>query len=109
LLAHRFSLHPACAWISSKYPIASIWAAHQSHAAAGPQIRLGQNEDALVYRANWHAQVSISNTSEMAALTQLRAGENMEKAIRSALEIDPGYHTANALLRWLDFNLLGEA
>lgn len=109
LLANRFSVDPACGWLSSKYPIASIWAAHQPHATVGPPITLDQNEHALVYRANWRAQVSISNSSELAALTQLRARENMETAIRSALEIDPEYPTANALLRWLDFNLLGEA
>ncbi|MEP6483703.1 MAG: DNA-binding domain-containing protein [Rudaea sp.] len=109
LLARRFSVHPAFAWVSSEFPIASIWAAHQAHASAELPRSLDPNEHALVYRSNWRAGVSISSAGEIAALKQLRNGENMETAIRCALNIDPDYRAENALSRWLDLCLLGDA
>ncbi len=108
LLAIRFSLQPACAWVSSEYPIASIWLGHQQRAPAGLPNRLDQKEHALVYRSNWQTHVITSSSSEIAALAQLRAGENVETAIRSALNAEPGYDLSKALMRWLDLSLLSE-
>ncbi len=108
LLATRFSLQPACAWVSSMYPIASIWLGHQQRSPSGLPNTSDQKEHALVYRSNWQTHVITSSTSEIAALAQLRAGENMETAIRSALNAEPGYDLARALVRWLDLSLLGE-
>ena len=106
LLAARFELHPACAWIESPFPVASIWLAHQPNAAVGLPDDLGRHELALVVRPGWRVEVLASSAGEVAALQHLQAGANMECAIGVALEIEPQFNFARALVRWLDHAIL---
>jgi hypothetical protein len=102
LLAARFELHPACAWIESPFPVASIWLAHQPNATAALPDDLCRREFALVVRPGWRVEVLASSAGEVAALKHLRAGADMEFAIGVALEIEPQFNFARALVRWLD-------
>jgi hypothetical protein len=106
LLASRFVLHPACAWMQSRYPIASIWRAHQADAAEALPDSLEQPQSALVIRPHWHVEVTQSSAAEIAALAQLRAGGDMDAAIGAALLEDRQFDFGKALLRWLDLGVL---
>jgi len=106
LLAARFELHPACAWMESPFPIAGIWLAHQSNASVALPDDLGRREFALIARPGWRVEVLASSAGEVAALEQLQAGADMECAVGAALGIEPQFNFARALVRWLDHAVL---
>lgn len=106
LLNARFMLHPALAWHSSSYPIATIWRAHQPNPSVALPASLGQREAALVVRPRWHVEVLESSSAEIAALAALRVGASMDDAIGAAFEQDSAFAFARALVRWLDLGVL---
>ncbi len=106
LLAARFALHPACAWLDSGFPVAQIWLAHQPGADVALPESLERGDIALVARPLWRAEVVRSSAGEIAALEKLRDGESLEAAIEAALEEQRGFDFAKALPRWLDLSLL---
>jgi uncharacterized protein len=106
LLAARFALHPACAWVRSSYPIASIWLAHQPEATVALPDSLDQRELALVVRPRWRVEVLPSSPGELAALMRLREGVDVEGAITAGLRAEPGFAFPKALVRWLDCAVL---
>jgi len=106
LLTARFALHPACAWQASQFPIASIWRAHQPQATTVLPTALDRAECALVVRPHWRAEVVESSAAEIAALAQLRAGEDIGSAIGIALALDAHVDFSHMLVRWLDLAIL---
>jgi uncharacterized protein len=108
LLASRFTLHQACTWVTSEFPIASIWLAHQPEATVALPDSLEHSETALVARPRWRAEVVVACKGEIAALNELRSGEPMETAIQAALDVEPAFDFVKALLRWLELALLSE-
>jgi hypothetical protein len=106
LLAARFELHPACACLESPFPVASIWLAHQPNATLALPGDLARREFALVVRPGWRVEVLASSAGEIAALKHLQAGADMECAIGAALEVEPQFNFARALVRWLDHAIL---
>ena len=108
LLTARFALHPACAWLRSSYPIASIWLAHQPQSAVALPDSIDRGEFALVVRPRWRVEVLTSSAGEIAALAQLRAGADLEAAITAGLRAEPGFAFPRTLVRWLDCSVLVE-
>ncbi len=108
LLMSCFALHPACAWLRSPFPIASIWLAHQPQAVIGLPDSLDRGELALVVRPRWRVEVLASSAGELAALGQLREGADIEDAITAGLHADPEFAFPKALVRWLDCAVLVE-
>lgn len=108
LLAARFALNPACAWLRSPFPIASIWLAHQPQATAALPDSLDRGEIALVARPRWRVEVLLSSSGELAALERLREGSDVEGAITAGLRADPDFAFPKALVRWLDYAVLVE-
>lgn len=106
LLAARFALHPACAWLRSPFPIASIWLAHQPQSAVALPDSLDRRELALVVRPRWRVEVLLSGSGELAALERLRAGADVEAAITAGLRADADFAFPKALVRWLDCGVL---
>lgn len=106
LLGTRFALHPACAWTRSRFPVASIWRAHQSDAGCALPDGLDRGEFALVARPRRRVEVLPSSAGEIAALGQLRDGADMGCAIDAALAAEPRFDFARALVRWLDHAIL---
>lgn len=108
LLVARFGLHPACTWRQSRYPIASIWRAHQPDTEVALPETLDRAECALVVRPQWRVEVVESSAGEIAALAQLRAGRAMDDAIGAAFDADAKFDFARTLVRWLDLSVLSE-
>ena len=106
LLAARFVLHPACAWMQSSFPIATIWRAHQPDSHVVLPESLERSEWALIARPDWRAKVVESSAAEIAALAMLRNGGAMDDAIGAALEQDAKFDFARGFVRWLDLELL---
>ncbi len=106
LLASRFALHAACAWLDSPFPVTSLWLAHQPDTALALPTDLERGEFALVARPRWHVEVLASSVGEIAALQHLQAGFDMECAIGVALGVDPRFDFPRALVRWLDQAIL---
>ena len=106
LLACRFGLHPACEWIDSPFAIASVWFAHQPQGADQWPRAVDRPEIALVVRRQWQVEVLRSSAGEIAALTQLRSGADMEAAIAAGLHADAAFDFPKALVRWLDYCVL---
>lgn len=105
LLAARFTLHPACTWIASTVPIASLWLAHQPLASVEFPETLERGEFALVVRPRWQVDVLAASAGELAALDALRAGASMDETIAVALRADGEFDFAKAFVRWLDYNV----
>jgi len=106
LLAARFALHPACAWLRSPFPVASIWLAHQPQAAVALPDSLDRRELALVVRPRWRVEVLLSTRGELAALSCLREGADVETAITAGLRAEAGFAFPKALVRWLEYSVL---
>jgi len=108
LLTARFALHPACAWLRSRFPVASIWIAHQPQTTLGLPDSLDCSELALVVRPRWRVEVLSSSAGEIAALSQLGEGADLEEAITAGLQAEPEFAFPKALVRWLDYSVLVE-
>jgi hypothetical protein len=106
LLASHFLLHPAVVWLSSRFPIASLWLAHQAPPDGMLPDTLQRAETALVVRPRWRARVLRSSSAEVAALASLRRGADMATAIETALASDPDFDGSATLLRWIDHQIL---
>ena len=109
LLASRFEVHPAAAWIESDFPIATIWRAHLPESHVLLPETLDRHECALVARPGWQVVVVESSAAETAALAALRSGGTMDDAIGIALGLDPQFDFARTFVRWLDLDLLAPA
>lgn len=108
LLAASFVLHPACRWIESPFPVASLWRGHQPDRGDEFPPGIGRAEIALVVRPLWSVDVLVSSAGEIAALAALREGRDMEAAIAGGLGADAAFDFPKALVRWLDHAVLVE-
>ena len=106
LLAARFELNPACAWLDSGFPVAQIWLAHQPGTKVALPESLERGDIVLVARPQWRVEVVRSSAGEIAALERLRDGETLQAAIEAAIEEQPGFDFAKTLPHWLDLSLL---
>jgi len=106
LLTSRFALHPACVWVQSPFPIVGIWNAHQPESTLRLPDTLDQPEWALLARPRWSVVVASSSAAEIAALEQLRDGNDMDSAIGAALVHDTRFDFGRAVLRWLELAVL---
>lgn len=106
LLVSRFALHPACAWLESRFPVATLWLAHQFEPSAAMPKTLESAEWALVTRPAWQVEVCVSGAAEIAALAALHSGGDMDHAIGAALSVDRKFDFGKALVRWLDLGVL---
>ena len=105
LLTQRFALQPACVWLTSKFPIATIWQAHQAGSGVALPADLLHAETALVVRPRWQVEVRLSSLAETAVLAELRGGATIGTAIEAGIAADQFFDFARALLRWLDEGL----
>jgi hypothetical protein len=89
----RFILAPGCAVLRSRYPVVTLWQAHQVEAdsaqlfdAAAAALREGKGETALVWRQGWKGRVGALSDAEAAWCRALLAGESVGHALSQAGE-----------------------
>ena len=89
-----FKLHPSCALLRSDYPVAQIWRAHQSDAAAPPSIDWDAVPERLLLWRQSLSQFEIAVKLEECAagahqfLNGLASGEAFMQAASNALAIE---------------------
>ncbi len=98
LLAHdaaeslQLVLRPGTALLPSRWPVVSIWQAHQAHRRDDDQrfsaVRLAfaaqAAESALVYREGWRAQVEVVDSADLAFTQAVLAGALLGPALAAA-------------------------
>jgi hypothetical protein len=85
-------LAPGCTVVRSAWPVASIVGAHldgsPSLAEAGAQLRRGEAQDAIVWRAGLRPRVRLALAGEADGLAVLLAGGSLAAALDAAPELD---------------------
>ncbi len=98
----RWRLHPSCALLSSAYPVAAIWQAHQEGAADLDAIDLGQGGDTLlVHRQGLRVEIFSIAAASHHWLAQLQQGVAMGAATDATLEAHPDFDLPATLRHWI--------
>jgi hypothetical protein len=87
----RLELRPGSALCSSRFPVATLWAAHHSDepdrfAPARRALAAGQGEHAFVWRQGWRAQVLRLDAAEAAFTAAVLNGSSLAQALTAAGE-----------------------
>lgn len=94
----RFSLHPACRFLASAFPVAAIWRSNQPDCAADERIRLiDENEYLLIRRPNFEIEIVIISHAEFVAFDRIAAGRDLETAVDAVNATEPGFDTQRFL------------
>ncbi|HUW76739.1 MAG TPA: DNA-binding domain-containing protein [Gallionella sp.] len=91
--------HPSCHLVRSRYPVVTIWHAHQPGAADDFQIDLDSGASiALVSRRDDVVIVNESSAADAGWLQAIQAGTQLGEATAAALEQHPDFDLQAALL-----------
>ncbi len=98
----RWRLHPSCTLLTSAYPIAAIWHAHQDGAPTDFHIDLNSGGDSLLVVRNV-LQVEIVSIAPAShhCLVQLQQGIQMGAATEATRSAYPDFDLAATLRQWL--------
>jgi hypothetical protein len=113
--ALQCTLHPACALVSSAYPILRIWQMHQPGAQLQNIDPSSGGENVLVHRGRDGSELHLLSPACFAWLEALDGGAPLGKALDSALLIDGDFDLGAALARmfalgvFVDVRLAGSA
>jgi hypothetical protein len=105
-------LHPSCVLLTSAYPVAAIWHAHQGESLDDFHIDLDSGVDVLlVYRNGLRVDITRIASDGQHWLTQLQSGITMGAATDATLSAYPHFDLTTTLRHWIthgvliDFNL----
>ena len=100
-------VHPACHVVTSPYPIAAIWHAHQPGAPCDFHIDLDSGScNALVSRKEDGVMVSEFSDADAAWFQSIQAGTPLGTATDTTLERYPDFDLQSALLNLLQKGVL---
>jgi uncharacterized protein (UPF0276 family) len=105
LEASRFSPHPACSLMASRWSVAQLWLAHQPDGAAFPDD-VGAPACAVVTRPHWQPRVHILPAAAHAALAALAAGHTFGDALDAAFALDEDFNVGDNLKQWIELGVL---
>lgn len=94
-------LIPATALLESRFPVLSIWRAHQDGGDPGLVDPAGAGERVLIHRTAKHCELVALGEGEYDFLSALAAGRSLGAAFDAALARDEGFDVAAALSRAL--------
>jgi hypothetical protein len=98
----RWQLHPACTLLTSSFPVAAIWQAHQDGASGDFNIDLDSGgEHLLVYRNGLSPEIVNLAPASHRWLLQLQQGVAMGAATEATLSEYPEFDVGAALRHWL--------
>lgn len=97
--ALRFSIHPSVRLVASRWPVLTIWQAHQEPGEVA-SVDLGSGaEHVLVWRARGAQQLECLPPAEFRLLEALQDGATLGDAFDAALAADARFDIAAALRR----------
>jgi len=98
----RPRLAPACALLSSPWPLGRIWAVHQDDYRGAFDVDLRAGPDRiLVHRPRWRASVSSLGAGDFHLLEAVARGAQLGTALEAALAAEPAFDPPAALMRWI--------
>ena len=81
--------------VASAWPVASLVLAHRQGtpdlATVGARLRLGERENALVWRPQWRPGLRACSDAEATLLQALLRGANLPDALEAASATDPAF------------------
>lgn len=104
----RFELDPALRLVESRYPIVSIWEAHQDGHEPGRLDLASGGERAAVRRRGAGVALYRLPAPEFACLAALRGARTLGYATGEALAADPAFDLQAALLRWVRLGFIAD-
>lgn len=103
----RFRLHPACALLASRWPIARIWEMHQSGGTGPFDVDMdGGTERALVYRGAFLVRVRSLDWGEYVFLSALARRRTLAGALDAALAVEAAFCLQEILIRLLGDSII---
>lgn len=105
----RIVLHPACRLTRSRWPVLSIWQAHQpgaDTAAALAAIDMNRGENAVLVRQADHISAHSLGDAEAILLACLQAGRPLGAALDQAFAADAQFNAATTMQRVATLGLL---
>lgn len=103
----RVRLHPACAVLSSSWPLARIWSVHQRDHAGDRTVPF---DDAthwcLVYRPQWRVQVGELGAGEHAFLEAAIESATLHRCVDVAVFADASFDLGPALAAWIEARVI---
>ncbi len=98
----RWRLHPSCTLLTSAYPIAAIWQAHQDGEPTDFHIDLDSGGDSfLVVRNGLRVKIVSIAPASHHCLVQLQQDITMGAATEATLSAYPDFDLAATLRQWL--------
>lgn len=105
--ALRPRLHPACALLVSRWPLARIWAVHQPDHSGDRHVEFDdQFHRCLVYRPEWRVGVGELGEGEHAFLGSVSSGATLERCVDAALAVDASFDLGQALAAWIEARVI---
>ncbi len=98
LIASRFSLHPSCRLLHSRFPVMRIWQAHQDGRDFAIDFDVPA-DDLLVHREDDEPVVERLAPAELAWLASLAGGDDLGTATGHAFALDESFDLGAALGR----------
>ena len=102
----RFAWAPGTAVVESRFPLARIWALHQSDYAGEFEVDWSLRQAVLVARSDFAVTVAEANAGDAAFLSQSLAGAPLGDATTAALETDPAFDLGALLARAMSGSLI---
>lgn len=99
----RLRLHPACAILTSAYPVARIWAVHQVDHVGPLEVEFTAGpHHALVHRPGHRAVAGELDDAARAFLAVMLDGGILAQGVEASLAADPGFDLGAALGAWIE-------
>jgi len=96
-------LHPACAFIESRYPLARLWEIHQPNYQGAFQADFDDADHyALVYRPRFKVEVTALDAGDFAFLSACATGACLGRALERARTIDASFTLDAPLAGWIE-------
>jgi hypothetical protein len=103
----RLRLHPACAIVTSAFPLARIWAVHQPDHDGPVAVDFTDGpHHALVHRPRHRALAGELDAASRAFLAIALDGGALADAVRAALSADPAFDLGAALGAWIEARVI---
>ncbi|WKZ11886.1 MAG: DNA-binding domain-containing protein [Gammaproteobacteria bacterium] len=102
----RFTLDPAARLLTSRFPVVTIWEAHQQPGEPAPIDLATGGEQALVQRRRAGITVFRLQPAEYACLDALDRKQPLGAAMEDGLRGDPSFDLGAALRRWAEAGVI---
>lgn len=105
--ALRPRLHPACALLVSRWPLARIRAVHQPDHSGDRRVEFDDElHRCLVFRPEWRVAVDELDVAPHAFLESALSGTSLDRCVDAALAADASFDLGQALAAWIEARVI---